>query len=179
MAKKDGYEEEYDGIWKNDWRNDPTMLEIRGHEEAMDKDDEHWRNNDPELSKPRRKEQAFIMNALVLSGGFDVGMKTNPDLKNRPSFIEINGEKVVCLAQGGECRQSGQFYFPGGLNNPDSWKTPIISRGCDDRCPYKYLVCDGHDHSDDDSVKVFIPYPDYNKFRGEFERYCKDFSRIH
>jgi len=157
MAKKDGYEEEDDGIWKNDWRNDPTMLEIREHEEAMDKDDEHWRNNDPELSKPRRKEQAVIMNALVLSGAFDVGMKTKPDLKNRPSFIEINGEKVVCLAQGGECRQSGQFYFPGGLNNPDSWKTPIISRGCDDRCPYKYLVCDGHDHSDDDSVKVFIP----------------------
>ena len=114
---------------------------------------------------------------MVLNGGFDVGMSTNPDTKNRPHFIEICGEKVVCLAKGGECRTYGEFYTVGGLRDSQSWKTPVISKSCPDKCPYKYLVCENHDHSNDDAF-VFQPYPEYNKFRGEFSVYCKDFSRI-
>ncbi|MCK4665887.1 hypothetical protein KAU33_04015 [Candidatus Dependentiae bacterium] len=181
MAKKNRKKDECvenDGE-RNNWENE--LLDLGKHEEAMlDKSGVDWRRefNYPH-NEPQRSEEALMMNALVIFGGEKVGMMTNPDLKNRPNFIEINGEKVVCLAQGGECRQHGQFYFSGGLNNPDSWKTPIISRGCEDRCPYKYLVCNGHDHAHDDGVDVFIPYPQYNKFCGEFERYCKDFKRIH
>ena len=126
----------------------------------------------------RDREQAREMESLVLCGGHEVGMMTNPDRENRPNFIEINGEKVICRAQGGECRQYGEFYSP-GLRDPDSWRTPIISHKCEDRCPYKYLVCDEHDHSTDEDVGVFIPYPHYNKFHGQFTRYCRDFDRIH
>ena len=88
---------------------------------------------------------ARIMQKMVLFGGDEVGFNMNPEAKNRPNFINVNGEKVVCLAQGGECRVYGEFYGAGGLNNADSWKTPIISESCPNECPYKYLVCDDHE----------------------------------
>ena len=133
--------------------------------------------DDPRLFD-RDCESGRTMELMVLYGGPKVGMMTNPDSYKRPNHIVINGEKVVCRAQGGECRQYGEFYSP-GLRDPDSWRTPIISHKCEDRCPYKYLVCDEHDHSTDEDVGVFIPYPHYNKFQGQFTRYCRDFDRIH
>lgn len=116
----------------------------------------------------------LISNA-VLFGGFDAGMSTNPDTKTRPHFIIVDGEKLVCLAKGGECRERDEFYTM-GMRDSKSWKTPIIAKECSDRCPYKYSVCEGHDHSEDD-VFVFTPYPEYNKFRGEFVTYCKNFAK--
>jgi len=124
-----------------------------------------------------KDEEASLMAAIVLTGGFDAGISTNPDINNRPSFIEINDEKVVCTAQGGECRHYGEFYTSGGLQDPASWKTPIINKSCPNTCPYKHLVCDNHDHTGSD-IRVFKPYRQYNKFAGQFETYCKDFSLI-
>jgi len=130
----------------------------------------------PSLGENR--EEAHTMELLVLYGGQKVGMMTNPDRADRPNFVQTNGEKIVCLAQGGECRQYGEFYTP-GMNDAGSWKTPIISHKCEDRCPYKYLVCDGHDHAPEEDVDIFIPFLQYNKFRGQYKTYCKDFDRIH
>ena len=125
----------------------------------------------------RDREQAREMELLVLYGGPEVGMMTNPDRENRPNFIEVNGEKVVCRAQGGECRYQSEFYSP-GLRTPESWRTPVIRYSCPDDCPYKCLVCDDHNHSPGEDIDVFIPYPHYNKFQGQFTRYCRDFDRI-
>lgn len=125
------------------------------------------------------EEAARVMTKMVLFGGHDVGIMTNPDLKNRLNYVEINGERVVCLAQAGECRVSGQFYSISGLSNPDNWKTPVASESCPDECPKKYLVCDGHNHEEDSDVGIFIINPDRNKFAGQFTRFCKDFDRIH
>ena len=124
------------------------------------------------------EKQAMLMSMMVIGGGYEVGMMTNPDSKDRPNFIEINGEKVVCLAQGGECRVPGEFYCAGGLNNPDSWKTPIISHTCPNTCSDKWLVCEGHDHKPGENVHEFIINPYRNKFAGQFSRFCKDFDRI-
>jgi hypothetical protein len=99
------------------------------------------------------------------------GFLTNPD-KTRKHFIEINGEKVVCLAKGGECRVYGEFYT-GSLNSKESWVTPVISESCPNSCPYKYLVCNDL-HKDHDYIEY---YPEHNKYR-EFQRYCKHFEMI-
>lgn len=126
-------------------------------------------------------ENAGSLKALVtLMGGSDVGFNMNPDAKNKPTFIEINGEKVVCMAQAGECRHYGQYYT-GSLNDSDSWVTPIISESCPDKCWYKYLVCDEHKHTNDEEEDIgkITYYPERNKFRGQFTSYCKDFEKIH
>ncbi|MCK5012196.1 MAG: hypothetical protein KAS66_00090 [Candidatus Omnitrophica bacterium] len=132
--------------------------------------------DDPRLFD-RDCEDARAVELMVLYGGPKVGMMTNPDSYKRPNHIMINGEKVVCRAQGGECRQYGEFYSP-VPSETGSWKTPVISHRCPDSCPYKYLVCDGHDHSPNEDVGIFIPYPHYNKFCGQYTRYCRDFDRI-
>ena len=117
---------------------------------------------------------------MTLMGGSDVGFNMNPNAKNRPTFIEINNEKIVCMAQAGECRFQGQYYT-GSLEDADSWVTPIISESCPDECWYKYLVCDEHKHTNDEEEDIgkITYYPERNKFRGQFISYCKDFERIH
>lgn len=49
-------------------------------------------------------EDAKMLAAITLMGGCQVGFNTNPETKTRDCFIEIKGEKIVCIAQGGECR---------------------------------------------------------------------------
>lgn len=133
--------------------------------------------NDGEITHIEGRKDSYMMSKMVLIGGYEVGMSTNPKRKDRPNFIVINGEKVVCLAQGGECRQPGEFYSLMGLNDPKSWETPIISLNCTNECPNKWIVCEGHDHGNDD-VHVFIINPYRNKFSGQFTRFCKDFDLI-
>jgi len=122
----------------------------------------------------KMSEEANLLAAMVLQDLTGrAGFLTNPD-KDRPHVLETGGEKLVCLAKGGECRHYGEFYT-GSLNSKESWATPIISEGCPNRCPYKYLVCDGATHEGHDYVEY---YPEYNKYRGEFTRYCKHFEII-
>ena len=57
-----------------------------------------------------------------------------------------------------------------------SWKTPVINETCPNNCSYKMLVCDNHPKGEcKSSVEYF---PEWNKFRGQFERYCREFSRL-
>lgn len=114
------------------------------------------------------------------SGRPEVGFMTNPDAKNRPHFIEVNGEKVVCLAQGGECRFNKKYYdlWGGGLNSAKSWVTPVIDETCPDECRWgKYLVCEGHPTEPECPQKRRF-YPRYNKYRGEFEWYCQNYALL-
>ena len=150
---------------------------IFGERYTRDAKGRNW-NLDSDGFPLRDREQAREMESLVLYGGHEIGMMTNPDREHQPNFIVINDEKVVCRAQGGECRHQSEFYSP-GLRTPESWRTPVISYSCPDSCPYKCLVCDEHDHNPDEDVDVFIPFPQYNKFQGQFTRYCRDFERIH
>ena len=117
---------------------------------------------------------AFIMNAITIFGGCDVGFHTNPETEKRPCFVEINGEKLVCVAQGGECRYNYNYYSP-GLSDRKSWTTPIIDESCPNRCCYKVIVCDNHDEKCEGSITY---YPHYNKFRGQFARYCRNFDKF-
>jgi len=119
------------------------------------------------------KDTAMMMNMMVIFGGPTVGFSTNPETEKRPCFIEINGEKIVCIAQGGECRYNYKYYSP-GLNDSKSWTTPIIDKDCPTECCYKVLVCDGHDEKCEGSVTY---YPHYNKFRGQYKRYCRNFDK--
>ena len=119
------------------------------------------------------RDAAMLMNEMVLFGGPDVGFNTNPETEKRSCFIEIGGEKIVCIAQGGECRYNYKYYSP-GLNDRKSWTTPIIDEDCPDRCCYKVLVCDGHYEKCEGSVTY---YPHYNKFRGQFVRYCRNLDK--
>lgn len=118
------------------------------------------------------KDVGLLMNKMVLFGGCDVGFSTNPKTEKEPCFIEVCGQKIVCLAQGGECRSNYRYYSP-GLNDRKSWATPIIDEDCPDTCHYKVLVCDNHDEKCEGSI---IYYPHYNKFRGQFKRYCRNFD---
>jgi hypothetical protein len=119
-------------------------------------------------------EEAGLLQTIILQDPTGrAGFLTNPD-ENRPHFLDIGGEKVVCLAKGGECRVYGEFYT-GSLNNKESWVTPVISENCPNSCPYKYLVCEGTAHKDHNYTEY---YPEYNKYRGEFTRYCKHFELI-
>lgn len=143
--------------------------------------DENWNEYPIHENRAANEKDSInngLMAAVILLGGFEVGISTNSDSGKRPNFITVNGEKVVCTAQGGECRVYGEFYTMGGLRDSDSWKTPIISKTCPNNCPYKCIVCDDHEHGDDENVGVFIPYPERNKFRGQFTRYCEDFERL-
>jgi hypothetical protein len=114
-----------------------------------------------------------MMNAMTLFGGCNVGFNTNPETEKRDCFMVVGGEKIVCLAQGGECRYNYRFYSP-GLNDMKSWTTPIVDEDCPDRCCYKVLVCDNHDEKCEGSITY---YPHYNKFRGQFKRYCRNLDK--
>ena len=120
------------------------------------------------------RKVAMLMNEMVLFGGPDVGFNTNPETEKRSCFIEICGEKIVCIAQGGECRYNHRYYSP-GLNDRKSWTTPIVDNDCPTKCCYKVLVCDGHDKKCEGSITY---YPQYNKFRGQFTRYCRNFDKF-
>jgi hypothetical protein len=131
-------------------------------------------NNDEECgSIDREKEAALMMNAMTIFGGPAVGFNTNPETEKRPCFMVVNGEKIVCLAQGGECRYNYKYYSP-GLNDRKSWTTPIVDIDCPDMCCYKSLVCDDHDEKCEGSITY---YPHYNKFRGQFKRYCRNLDK--
>ena len=119
-------------------------------------------------------EDASVLLQMVLTGGPQVGYLTNPETKNHPGFIEVNGEKLVCLAQGGECRYNSKFYSV-GMRDAKSWKTPIIQEDCPNECCYKSLVCDDHPKECKGNITY---YPEYNKFRGQFERFCRNFDRL-
>lgn len=118
-------------------------------------------------------KDADIMAGIVIFGGPQAGFNTNPESKTRQCFIEVNGEKIVCIAQGGECRYNSRYYSP-GLNDAKSWTTPIIDNTCPDRCCYKVLVCDNHEKECEGSIEYF---PQYNKFRGQFRKYCRNFEK--
>lgn len=153
-----------------------TNLDVFGN--PINKDYDNDCHDDPEGSLSNQDpEEARNLELIVLYGREKTGFSTNPNLEERPTSIVINGEKIVCTAQGGECRRYGEFYSP-GLRDTGSWRTPIISAKCENSCPYKYLVCDGHNHTDEEDVFIFTPFPQYNKFRGEFTTYCKDLDRI-
>jgi len=114
------------------------------------------------------------MNAMTLYGGCDVGFNTNPETEERPCFIEVDGQKIVCLAQGGECRYNYNYYSP-GLSDRKSWTTPIVDESCPNQCCYKSIVCDDHDEKCEGSITY---YPHYNKFNGQFKRYCRNFDKF-
>jgi len=120
------------------------------------------------------KKNVLEIAKLILFGGSQVGFNTNPESKTKPCFIEINGQKIVCLAQGGECRFNDSYYTP-GMNDEKSWTTPIIDKQCPNRCPYKVLVCDDHEEKCEGSMEY---YPQYNKFRGLFNKYCRNFNLL-
>lgn len=110
-----------------------------------------------------RQEETFtetnIMRELVQYG--NAGFMTNTE-ENIYKWLVINGEKVVCLAQGGECRRNPRFYSP-GLDDPRSWRTPVIDKSCPDNCPSRYIVCDNHgDHKS--CIGAWRPKVEFNKF---------------
>lgn len=110
-------------------------------------------------------EEDSLLMQMTLFGGHRIGYTTNPETKNHSGFIEKNGEKLVCLAQGGECRYNQKFK---------DWKTPIIDETCPNICCFKNLVCDSHR-----DCEGSITYkPQYNKFRGQFARYCRNFDKL-
>lgn len=117
---------------------------------------------------------ANLMAGIVLFGGPQAGFNTNPETKTRKCFIEINGQKLVCVAQGGECRYNYKYYSP-GMRDAKSWGTPIVDDDCPDRCGYKMLVCDEHGEKCEGSIEY---YPHYNKFRGLFRKYCRNFDKF-
>jgi hypothetical protein len=117
-------------------------------------------------------KDADIMASVVLFGGSQAGFNTNPETKTRECFIEINDQKLVCLAQGGECRYNHKYYSP-GLNDAKSWRTPIIDENCPNQCCYKVIVCDDHGDKCEGSITY---YPQYNKFRGLYKKYCRNFD---
>lgn len=119
-------------------------------------------------------DDAKIMAALTLLGGHQVGFNTNHETETKPCFIEIKGEKLVCIAQGGECRYNHKYYTP-GMGDAKSWKTPIIDEDCPNRCCYKVIVCDNHEEKCEGSIEY---YPHYNKFRGLFRKYCRNFDKF-
>ncbi len=119
------------------------------------------------------KEAADIMAGIVIFGGHKVGFNTNPETEKRQCFIEIKGEKIVCIAQAGECRCNYNYYSP-GLNDKKSWTTPIIEESCPDRCLYKVLVCDNHEKGCEGSITY---YPQYNKFYGQYQKYCRNLEK--
>lgn len=117
---------------------------------------------------------ANLMAALILEGGPQAGFLTNPEERDRQNFIEVNGEKLVCIAQGGECRSNPNYYTL-GFGDAKSWKTPVIDVDCPNKCPYKVLVCDNHP---EDCEGKITPYAQYNKFRGQFESFCGNLDRL-
>lgn len=119
-------------------------------------------------------DHATLMERIVLFGGPQAGFNTNPETKTRECFIEVDGQKLVCVAQGGECRYNHKYYSP-GMGDAKSWRTPIVDSDCPDRCCYKMLVCDEHGEKCEGSIEY---YPHYNKFRGLFRKYCRNFDKF-
>lgn len=115
-----------------------------------------------------------LMSKVVLFGGSEAGFNTNPETKTRQCFITVNGQKLVCLAKGGECRYNHNYYSS-GLRDAKSWTTPIIDESCPDECCYKVIVCDDHGENCEGSITY---YPQYNKFRGQFRKYCRNFDKF-
>jgi hypothetical protein len=131
-----------------------------------DDDDDNKRNDESDVG--------LLMNNMVIFGGCEVGYNTNPKTEKESCFIEVGGQKIVCLAQGGECRYNHN-YFSWSLNDKKSWTTPIIAECCPDTCSYKVLVCDDHDEKCEGSIRY---HPQYNKFYGQFKRYCRNFDKF-
>lgn len=119
------------------------------------------------------RNAGLLMNEMVIYGGHKVGFNTNTKTEKEPCFIEVDGQKIVCLAQGGECRYNHN-YFSLSMSDNKSWLTPIIDESCPDICLYKVLVCDDHDEKCEGSITY---YPQYNKFCGQFKRYCRNFDK--
>jgi len=117
---------------------------------------------------------ADLLRNMILFGGSQVGYATNPDTDKVPCFIKVGDEKLVCLAQGGECRYNHRYYSP-GLNDRKSWTTPIIDESCPDQCCFKVIVCDDHPDDCEGSIRY---YPEHNKYCGLFARYCRNFDKI-
>lgn len=129
-------------------------------------------------SQKNEANEADLMAAIVLFGGCQVGFNTNPDSNKKPCFISVNGEKLVCLAQGGECRYNYKYYSP-GLNDTKSWTTPIIDEGCPNKCHYKVIVCDDHENNGEKCEGSIEYYSQYNnKFDGTFKKYCRNFEKF-
>jgi hypothetical protein len=148
---------------KKTWRDDDGHIYREEHDDGLD-----WATED---------DGYRVIQEMVLFGGPQVGFMTNPESHNRQPWIEVNGEKVVCTAQGGECRYNPRYYSP-GLRDAKSWTTPIIDHSCPNECPFKSLVCDNHAHADEENVRTFFPYPQYNKFHGQFRGYCRCTDRL-
>jgi len=122
-----------------------------------------------------KDDDANIMAGIVLFGGPQAGFNTNlEETETRKCFIEVDGQKLVCVAQGGECRYNYKYYSP-GMGDAKSWRTPIVDSDCPDRCGYKMLVCDEHGEKCEGSIEY---YPHYNKFRGLFRKYCRNFDKF-
>jgi len=120
-------------------------------------------------------DDAKLMEGIILFGGSKAGFNTNlGETEVEEPFIVIKGQKLVCVAQGGECRYNHRYYTM-GMGDAKSWRTPIIDDDCPDRCCYKALVCDGHGEKCEGSIEY---YPHYNKFRGLFRKYCRNFDKF-
>lgn len=120
-------------------------------------------------------DHATLMERIVLFGGPQAGFNMNlGETEVEKPFMEVNGQKLVCVAQGGECRYNHRYYSP-GMGDAKSWRTPIINHDCPDRCGYKMLVCDEHGEKCEGSIEY---YPHYNKFRGLFKKYCRNFDKF-
>ncbi len=130
-------------------------------------------DNSKKVEVDKEMEVGLLMNEMVIFGGPKIGFITNPETEKVPCFIEVGGQKIVCLAQGGECRYNHNYYSP-GLQDRKSWTTPIIDESCPGECGYKVLVCDDHDEKCEGSITY---YPHYNKFNGQFKRYCRNFDK--
>lgn len=61
------------------------------------------------------KTADMMRDAVLFGSPFGTGFMTNPRTPDQP-WIEVNSEKVVCLAKGGECRSNPMFYT-GSLNS--------------------------------------------------------------
>jgi len=124
------------------------------------------------------KTRGVLLRDLVLFGNskdHEVGFMTNPEMNTRTPYLEVNGEKIVCIAKAGECRFNHK-YFDLDMSSDRTWTTPIIDENCPNSCGYKQLVCD--DHSEKGCEESFTPYARYNKFSGLFKRFCRDFRRL-
>lgn len=86
-------------------------------------------------------------------------------------FITLpNGDQVVCLAQGGECRFNSKFYTP-GMGDTKSWTVPQVDHTCPNRCGYKMVIC-RHEQTEGDECPGYINYyPQYDKYG--LSPYCR------
>lgn len=124
--------------------------------------------------KPKDSKSVQLLRNIVLAGYPTAGFLTNPNARGKPSYIEVGEEKIVCLAQGGECRYNSNFCTP-TMDQLHDWTTPVIDETCPNECIFKMLVCDGHATKCPSRREYNLAF---NKYRGQFTRYCREFSRI-